>query len=840
MEYFKSGLKSVLGAPPPEQQPSGADTVERLVERLLSSSLLDDRRDACRALKALSRTYRIEVGAQGMIALKQVLDMDRADCEIIGLALDTLCNITSPETFDEETEKFGQKHNVGEQFTEIFIKNHENVSRVLRFLEEFDFRVRWSALRVLTNLLSNKPKDIQEIILVSPMGVSKLMDMLSDTREVIRNDALLLLIQITKGNTNIQKIVAFENAFDRIYDVITQEGGLEGGIVVEDCLLLMVNLLRGNHSNQNFFKEGSYIQRLTPMFKHLVDSNEDSSVGWSPQKVSNVHCMLQVVRALVAPSGPAQSVAVCQKIMDTCGLLETLCRILMISGIPADILTETINTVAEVIRGNISNQEYFANVMAPSSPPRSATVVLLMSMVNEKQPFLLRLAVLYCFQCSLFKNENRQKLLIQTLLPQSNENTSLTTGQLLCGGLFSPDSLSNWFSAVALSHALIDNPAQKEQLLRVLLATNIGTPPVTLMQQCIVLLQQNNKIQSKLGFLTLLCRWTSYCPGAVKTFLSIDSSVSYLIALLSSSNESVEDLQEILLHSMCAFLIGICIHFNDDSIPNYSKVQLCNLIENRIGLEKFQDTIGGITRHEVYSRSLKHPQSSAKDPSEVLLDHEFCRLLKILESIIVRSVMDSSNSDDRKEQTYNLSPSDSTLIVQYKELIRNQDTQIQELKKSVDNLSKEKQDLEYQVHELRNEVNSLLDQNKILRAAQTSYSEEKPYVQNSFQIEPSNEELNRYKNKVMELEKQLSESSIYVKQLQSVSLDDKVTSDLKKALEEKTLEFSKLKKDQEDLLELLTEQDNKLMIYKEKLIAHGEKVQSDESSGELDTDEQPE
>jgi len=72
------------------------------VDRLQSSTLLDDRRDACRALKALSRTYRVEVGAQGMDALRQVLEMDRTDCEIIGLALDTLCNITNPETFDEE------------------------------------------------------------------------------------------------------------------------------------------------------------------------------------------------------------------------------------------------------------------------------------------------------------------------------------------------------------------------------------------------------------------------------------------------------------------------------------------------------------------------------------------------------------------------------------------------------------------------------------------------------------------------------------------------------------------------------------------------------------------
>jgi len=34
----------------------------------------------------------------------------------------------------------------------------------------------------------SRAKDVQEIILVSPMGVSKLIDMLSDSREVIRNN----------------------------------------------------------------------------------------------------------------------------------------------------------------------------------------------------------------------------------------------------------------------------------------------------------------------------------------------------------------------------------------------------------------------------------------------------------------------------------------------------------------------------------------------------------------------------------------------------------------------------------------------------------------------------
>ena len=65
------------------------------------------------------------------------------------------------------------------------------------------------------------------------------MDVLVDSREVLRNDALILLIQLTKGNSNLQKIVAFENAFDKIVDIIEVEGYSDGGIVVEDCLRLV-------------------------------------------------------------------------------------------------------------------------------------------------------------------------------------------------------------------------------------------------------------------------------------------------------------------------------------------------------------------------------------------------------------------------------------------------------------------------------------------------------------------------------------------------------------------------------------------------------------------------
>lgn len=97
---------------------------------------------------------------------------------------------------------------------------------------------------------------MQEIVLACPMGVAKLMDILSDSRDFVRNEALLLLIRLTKSNANIQNIVAYERGFDQLFVVIRSEGHSDGGIVVDDCLQLMLNLLKRNASNQTVFREG--------------------------------------------------------------------------------------------------------------------------------------------------------------------------------------------------------------------------------------------------------------------------------------------------------------------------------------------------------------------------------------------------------------------------------------------------------------------------------------------------------------------------------------------------------------------------------------------------------
>ena len=63
MDYFKQ----YLGGDKGPQESDGANTVTKLCERARTSTLLDDRRGAVRALRSLSKgKFRLQVGTQAM------------------------------------------------------------------------------------------------------------------------------------------------------------------------------------------------------------------------------------------------------------------------------------------------------------------------------------------------------------------------------------------------------------------------------------------------------------------------------------------------------------------------------------------------------------------------------------------------------------------------------------------------------------------------------------------------------------------------------------------------------------------------------------------------------
>ena len=58
-----------------------------------------------------------------------------------------------------------------------------------------------------------------QAVLAAPMGIIRLLDMLGE-REVIRNEALILLSGLVRGNATMQQIAAFEGAFERLLGIV--------------------------------------------------------------------------------------------------------------------------------------------------------------------------------------------------------------------------------------------------------------------------------------------------------------------------------------------------------------------------------------------------------------------------------------------------------------------------------------------------------------------------------------------------------------------------------------------------------------------------------------------
>ncbi|BHF70071.1 Vesicle-mediated ER to Golgi transport protein [Sparganum proliferum] len=73
MELFRR----YLGQSDETGEEAGADVVEVLVDRLQTSTRVEDRRDAMRGIKALSKRYRLQVGTQAMPSCIEALSRDR-------------------------------------------------------------------------------------------------------------------------------------------------------------------------------------------------------------------------------------------------------------------------------------------------------------------------------------------------------------------------------------------------------------------------------------------------------------------------------------------------------------------------------------------------------------------------------------------------------------------------------------------------------------------------------------------------------------------------------------------------------------------------------------------
>ncbi|KAI8299809.1 Intracellular protein transport protein USO1 [Colletotrichum sp. SAR11_59] len=626
----------------PAKQSVG-ETITVLSGRLSSATLLEDRRAAILGLRSFAKDFPASVASGALRSLIGSLSKDAEDVDTVKVVLETLLMLFSPNEDSPEASE-----EIALWLADEFTMRQENITLLLDFLDTSDFYSRLYSLQLLAAILSARTERTEECVFTAPLGISRLVAVLDDSREAVRNEAITLLTYLTPSSTDIQKLVAFENAFDRLFNIIISEGSLsEGDRVVEDCLILVANLLRRNPSNQSLFRESGGIRRLAVLLEGAGKAQREEAeiAAWAQtQRNRNVYALLAVH-----------------------GLLYHVLQLAFSRVAQLPIKAEALETCADIIKGNASLQEGFAQLQVPSpldshtpvedSQANSALQVYVMVYVidglldlalgvEDTEAFDLRLAASDCLKAYFYSHADIRLHFLRRAIEGHKTGADETANVLTV--LLRPSSNADitnpyrsWFAATIMFHLVFDNPEAKSLAMAVTEGdAESGEEVVTSIQivaaHLISGLNREGDSRVVVGYLMLLLGWLFEDLDAVNDFLGEGSNTQSIIQAINHPYPSGE-----IVQGLCAMLLGVLYEFStkDSPIP---RTDFHSILVSRMGRERYIDKLSKLRSNplvrdfEVIPQKLSN-SGSGKLP-DVYFDATFVEFFKDNYSRILRGI----------------------------------------------------------------------------------------------------------------------------------------------------------------------------------------------------------
>ncbi|KAG6865473.1 hypothetical protein C0991_002300 [Blastosporella zonata] len=495
MEFLSQtyvALRGPTGAPQ-----TASDTISRLSDRLSPATLLADRRAAVLSLKGLSRDCKHDVGDRALSGLLEVLSNDaEIDADIGKAVIETLQVLCDTEEGDAAAKELGFT------YTDHVLANEKATHTLFALLGDQNFYTRFATLQYLSTLLLNRRQLIQAYFLKSPNGTPNVVSVLEDKREIIRNEAITLVQALISQSPDIQKVLAFEGAFEKLFNIVTQEGGVEGGAVTSGALTCVDGLLRFNTSNQSYFRETPLPPVLCslllfPPNLQLRDAapQEFALQFWDKQKQTNASLIIGILGMLIGSKGssPQESTA----------FTRCLVEIALASNAPTPLKTQCLRLLPPNLIFPLSDLILTPYMPVPETngeewdrlEPASALDVLvelalhgeyngLESGKRVKDGLELRTSAVAVFENFVQKDEIRQAI-IQAMLPPEGSSGAAPLTPLLHALISPPNAASaldpanvtsTHLATLIFSHLLRSSPRAKA------LARTITPSPVSALQ----------------------------------------------------------------------------------------------------------------------------------------------------------------------------------------------------------------------------------------------------------------------------------------------------------------------------------------------------------------------
>ncbi|XP_024181102.1 golgin candidate 6 isoform X3 [Rosa chinensis] len=556
------------------------------------------------------------------------------------------------------------------------------------------------------------------------------MDMLMD-REVIRNEALLLLTYLTREAEEIQKIVVFEGAFEKIFSIIKEEGGSDGGVVVQDCIELLNNLIRKNASNQILLRETIGFDPLMSILKL-----RGSAYSFTQQKTINLLSSLETINLLIMGGSEADPGKDANKLTNKTTLVQKkiLDHLLMLGvesqWAPVAVRCAALQCIGNLIIGHSKNLDALASKVLGEGPQEAAlnSILRIILRTSSVQEFV---AADYVFKSFCEKNADGQTMLASTLIPQPHsmthapleEDVNMSFGSMLLQGLTLSESEVDLETccraASVLSHVMKDNIQCKEKVLHIDLEA--PTPSLgasePLMHRVVKYLALSSSMKSKDGksggnayvqpiLLKMLVTWLADCPSAVHCFLDSRPHITYLLELVSSSSATV------FVKGLAAVLLGECVIYNKSGESGKDAFTVVDSISQKVGLTsyflKFDEmrknflftsarsaeprqqltrsaSAGMVEPEDVDGNNLSDQKDEDLPVLSSIFDAAFVNLVKSLEANIREKIVEVYSNPKSKvavvpaELEQKSGESDGEYVKRLKEFVEKQCSEIQDL-----------------------------------------------------------------------------------------------------------------------------------------------------------------
>ncbi|KDQ20259.1 hypothetical protein BOTBODRAFT_27675 [Botryobasidium botryosum FD-172 SS1] len=635
MDFFTSTYSALRG--PTGQPQTALAAIEKLTDRLSQSTLLADRRAALLSLKGLSRDCKADVGEHALEPLLVVLINDaQHDADVAKAVLETL-NILCECQQPPEGGKIS-KDDVGIRHTDVFVASPDPTHALLALLADSTFYTRFNAIQLLTTLLRNRRQPIQAYFLTSPTGPSFITSLLSERREIIRNETLIMLQALLASNPDIQKVLAFEGAFEALLAIISQEGGIEGGVVVQDCLGVIDKLLRFNVSNQNYFRELNLPPLLPPLllFPSPPPPTDQpvpqtfSLQFWDGQKLANARVVVDIMGMLATGNSPAN-----QKVLEQTGTFRCLLELGLSSNAPTPLKTQALLALPP----NLPLAHYLITPYIPVPDtngeewdrlPEQSALASLVTLTLEgeytgvfglggtkearREGIELRVAGLGMFENFVSFEPDSIPMILTSMTATSEEEAARPTPSMLILRALtnlplSPLTPQGSLRIILASHlftSLIrssepaksnargvipppeygDDDDQPPALLSVLL----GSLALSFRSRSLAREQGHTRETREwdriiVAYLIILSVWCWESPASVREVLEEGGSLGVLTEPIAQ-NSGVD----VLVQGLCAFLLGTCYEYNREP-GEITRATLHPIIHSRIGTDTFVSRI---------------------------------------------------------------------------------------------------------------------------------------------------------------------------------------------------------------------------------------------------------